>query len=464
MKGLKQNFGKNWIGGNKGWFRKYLDYRFDKPITQPLSELELAPETMNELHPDKELYYLLQPTGLLYGFPFHYPFSDLKGEAIFPNINYRQLVKIVFTESLLGILVADLERLLPNGLEKALRFPCALNQALTYFLKIPDNEKSINEQLPKNINWVTKWEKWTDQKLKQKNKWVGISYGLPNCLLFLEMILCVEDQRRKLNLGAQDLNTEYLYLDLFKIIHNAILMDGKIADQEEVLLEQFIASAPLTSRTKKYMKNLIRTHSEPEEMEAKSTYPWLVRRFYQEIATLFTMADRELDKNEENFLKTLGNTLSLQPKEVEESILALEVFITHNEKHFTYVTAKNSLKGMRKDIQEKAKRAANRNKESLYQEIRESQELYQLLIKARTIELTPDEKEKVRSQLMDILKTIPVFVIISLPGTFMTLPFLISILPNQYFPTAFQKLKEESLKEREEKNDNGNQNQNSGQS
>jgi hypothetical protein len=39
---------------------------------------------------------------------------------------------------------------------------------------------------------------------------------------------------------------------------------------------------------------------------------------------------------------------------------------------------------------------------------------------------------------MDILKTIPAFVIIALPFTFITLPTLLALLPKSAFPSSFQ--------------------------
>lgn len=43
-----------------------------------------------------------------------------------------------------------------------------------------------------------------------------------------------------------------------------------------------------------------------------------------------------------------------------------------------------------------------------------------------------------RVQLIDILKSIPAFVIIALPGSFLTLPILLKVLPKGAFPSGFQ--------------------------
>ena len=66
-------------------------------------------------------------------------------------------------------------------------------------------------------------------------------------------------------------------------------------------------------------------------------------------------------------------------------------------------------------------------------ELMQSDEMIELLKKARANELTVDEKEKIRHELIHMLKTIPTFVIISLPQRFLTLPILLKILPKNIF-------------------------------
>jgi hypothetical protein len=78
------------------------------------------------------------------------------------------------------------------------------------------------------------------------------------------------------------------------------------------------------------------------------------------------------------------------------------------------------------------------NKFYVIQEIRESQELFRLLGKSRSTTLTEEEKIIVNEQVIDILKTIPAFVIIALPLTFITLPTLLALLPKNAFPSSFQ--------------------------
>ena len=76
---------------------------------------------------------------------------------------------------------------------------------------------------------------------------------------------------------------------------------------------------------------------------------------------------------------------------------------------------------------------AERNKGRLLKEIQDSEDILALLKKARTEELTVKESERIRQELIVVLKTIPTFVIISLPQRFLTLPILLKILPKNLF-------------------------------
>ncbi|MFN9500613.1 MAG: hypothetical protein ACK57K_04755 [Chryseotalea sp.] len=76
---------------------------------------------------------------------------------------------------------------------------------------------------------------------------------------------------------------------------------------------------------------------------------------------------------------------------------------------------------------------AEKNQGRLQREIQESGELSQLLNKSKTNELTDEEKEQMRRHLIELLKTVPTLVIISLPQKFLTLPMLLKVLPKSVF-------------------------------
>jgi hypothetical protein len=78
-------------------------------------------------------------------------------------------------------------------------------------------------------------------------------------------------------------------------------------------------------------------------------------------------------------------------------------------------------------------RLAEKNKTRLAHDLKSHERMMHLLAKARGNDLTPEEKENVRVELIDVLRSIPTFVIISLPQKFLTLPILLKILPKNLF-------------------------------
>ncbi len=83
-----------------------------------------------------------------------------------------------------------------------------------------------------------------------------------------------------------------------------------------------------------------------------------------------------------------------------------------------------------------------KNRKRLYQELRESKELMLLLTKSTHTKLTEEEKEKIKEQLLDILKGIPAFAIFMLPGGVLLLPLLIKLIPG-IMPSSFRNEEEE---------------------
>ena len=78
-----------------------------------------------------------------------------------------------------------------------------------------------------------------------------------------------------------------------------------------------------------------------------------------------------------------------------------------------------------------------RNKQRLGQELRESKEAVSLIKKATHSNLSEEEKEKVKEQLLDICKAIPSLAVFLLPGGALLLPLLIKLIPD-ILPSAFK--------------------------
>ncbi len=92
------------------------------------------------------------------------------------------------------------------------------------------------------------------------------------------------------------------------------------------------------------------------------------------------------------------------------------------------------------------KKAILQNKDRIIHEIKATKELYELLQKwSSGINLTPEERAKVKLQLIDICKAIPALAIFMLPFGSIVLIFLFKFLPFNILPTSFYEPVKESV-------------------
>lgn len=86
---------------------------------------------------------------------------------------------------------------------------------------------------------------------------------------------------------------------------------------------------------------------------------------------------------------------------------------------------------------EEIKLLLKKNKLRLYQELSQSKEAMYLIRKSTHSKLSPEEKTKIKIQLLDICKSIPALAVFLLPGGALLLPLLIKLIPD-ILPSAFR--------------------------
>ena len=86
---------------------------------------------------------------------------------------------------------------------------------------------------------------------------------------------------------------------------------------------------------------------------------------------------------------------------------------------------------------EEIKTLLQKNKRRIALELRQSKEAVFLIKKATHSNLSEEEKEKIKTQLLDICKAIPSLAVFLLPGGALLLPLLIKLIPD-ILPSAFQ--------------------------
>jgi hypothetical protein len=172
-------------------------------------------------------------------------------------------------------------------------------------------------------------------------------------------------------------------------------------------------------------------------------YSDLEKEYLFDISFLAIWNDKKLDQSEHNFLLQLANKLQVSTSLIKENLEYITVFSEKYSKKIKLFEYQNPLNQIYKESTTTVKLLIERNKKRLLLELSESGELVKLLIQSTKKELTKDEKNKVKDQLLDICKTIPSLTIFLIPGGTLLLPILIKFIPS-LLPSAFNENKLDS--------------------
>jgi hypothetical protein len=110
-----------------------------------------------------------------------------------------------------------------------------------------------------------------------------------------------------------------------------------------------------------------------------------------------------------------------------------------NGSEVLYLKEKHKLNLFSSSVNQRLLSMIKKNKAKIVREISESKELVELLLKAQNTQLSKDEKDKVKEQISDLLRTIPSLAIFMIPGGSLLLPVLYKILPEELLkPSSFR--------------------------
>ena len=87
--------------------------------------------------------------------------------------------------------------------------------------------------------------------------------------------------------------------------------------------------------------------------------------------------------------------------------------------------------------QDEIKELLKKNRRRLETELNNNKELLTLLFKYTHTKLTDEEKEAMKSQLIEVFRTIPAFAIFLLPGGLILLPIVAKLIPD-IMPSSFR--------------------------
>ncbi|RZJ36657.1 MAG: hypothetical protein EOO51_00650 [Flavobacterium sp.] len=162
----------------------------------------------------------------------------------------------------------------------------------------------------------------------------------------------------------------------------------------------------------------------------------LEKYYLTDLAGMALWSDGVIENEEAYFLYKLGEKLGIDDAFVTESMQATNDFISTHKSEIHYFNYSNPVRHFYDNMTQNVIVLIKRNRNRLVREIMESKELMVLLAHSTRRDLDAKEKKKVKTQLLDICKTIPSLTIFLLPGGSLLLPILIKFIPTM-LPSAF---------------------------
>jgi hypothetical protein len=196
------------------------------------------------------------------------------------------------------------------------------------------------------------------------------------------------------------------------------------------LFDYFLSSSHLNTRQKREAQKIFREGIALKEIDLPTHNSWILKKYFLELAILTVWADRKLEDSEYLFLKEFNKSLGFFEDDLENSLLAVEGFVLEHWEYLEALRSEHDYSEVSREYIEHIKKLVKRNSIQITSEIEGKSDINLLLRKARSADLSDEEAEKLKNELVSVLKKVPTFVIIGLPTTFLTLPMLMKILPD----------------------------------
>jgi hypothetical protein len=272
-----------------------------------------------------------------------------------------------------------------------------------------------------------------------KSSFLGANYWLKhlsNAFIFLDVILFrafLEGDDSPF-LQKYERYTSSVLNGLIYVAH----INDKVEEKEKKILQLFIASAALPKAILQMYKERSKIGIKLKVLQQELVADHLLAQITYEFGHLLLQSTHLITAEDRQKLEALGSALHLNTTQMllsEEMCLAfiaqsgpdeLLVYKQSTEASFAF-----------KETTKRWLRIIGRNRDRLLTEMRESKELMALLHKSTKQDLSPEEKEQVKDQFYDILKTMPSLALFLLPGGSLLLPIVMKLVP-ELIPSAFK--------------------------
>lgn len=387
------------------WISKYLSILDQHPF-----ELNFPVET--------EFYSLLKGSGFIYGVSL----SAIPEKDISPlDLTREEFTKVNLFHALLYTYVTE---------QNDLNYANAIKSILHFYETLDKGKTGLLSKIKFSNSAAQKLEKVLAARLQETNTFLnkGVTGILTYALLYVDVLAYKHALKKP---SAAKSFAEEVETTVITCCYFALNSKKKKNKYDRLLIELFESSANYLSTQSSDGKIKLEDLKRLQQAEHSE------KKYLLDIATITVWDDHKMDAEEFEFLKSLAVKLELSEEALSKSLTDLQTYMSKNKTSVKLFEYANPVKLFYKQSTATVKLLILRNKKRLQTELEQSGELLVLLTESTVRELSEEEKNKVKSQILDICKTIPSLAVFLLPGGTVLLPILIKFIP-KLLPSAFQ--------------------------
>ncbi len=428
-----------------GWLARYLDFRHNHPFpsTRPAFYPPPAPPTEDEL--ELEAYEQLHETGMLLGCPVVSEEQRACSEALnFPRPQGGTL--FLFLETLFRRTLGEEERTTPALPDSGTRLKEVTLRLLRFFL--PQSYYRLPEEatLPELMATSEVFQDCLFRLEKELVRHVAVagysSDPRQNAFVFLNLHTFLR-WSRALRLNPEAPLEPVLEEDrrfrkgLMQALIAVIWADHVITDTERQVITNYLGQSGLPASDLEELQRYVREPYRLKQVEFHVHSP-ILRRYLVEQMILLSLIDNNEAWEERSLIAAVAEKMGMAPTERELLYASVARFFDQHGQRFAFLHNNPAVRQMQEYVEENIIKLLKLNLNRIIQEVQETKELYDLLMKATVTPLTEDEWKRVSEQIQDVLKAIPALALFALPGGTVLLPIVIRLLPFNILPSSFQ--------------------------
>jgi hypothetical protein len=222
---------------------------------------------------------------------------------------------------------------------------------------------------------------------------------------------------------------------------NAITMasysDGNIEQSERLMFNVFLASANLPDIQRTIAEERFKSGGDYRFFTNHIQSASLMKRFVLDLSVFVVFANHEAADEEKKYLNELCQFLNFSEDVLNEAMVLTQQFMITNQDKIPFLQTTSSVEKVYSSLSRRWIKILGRNRDKLATELKQSKDLVFLIRKSATTDLTKEEKERVKTQFLDIVKSMPSLAIFMLPGGAFLLPIVLKVIPD-LIPSAFR--------------------------